>query len=52
MVEKRKEDLRWEVRRKALFIQGWTKPLVSRRFRLPDFNTIDAVKVAPRTDRL
>lgn len=33
MVEKRKEDLRWEVRRKALFIQGWTKPLVSRRDR-------------------
>jgi hypothetical protein len=56
LVEKRKEDLRWEVRRKAIFIQGWTKPWVSRRSRLSDFNTIDTVKVlgllAPRNDRL
>jgi hypothetical protein len=53
-VEKRKEDVRWEVRRKAIFIQDWTKPWVSRRLRLPDFNRIDTVKVlgllAPCTD--
>ena len=26
LVEKRKEDLRWEVKRKAIFIQAWIKP--------------------------
>jgi len=54
LVERRKEDLRWEVRCKAIFIQSWTKYWVSRRSRLPDFNTIDTVKVlglwAPRID--
>ena len=56
LVEKRKEDLRWEVRCKAIFTQGWERPWVYRRLRLPDFNTIDTVKVlgllAPPTDRL
>jgi len=55
-VEKRKEDVKWEARRKAIFVQYWTKSWVSRRLRLPGFNTIDTVKVlgllASCTDRL